>query len=158
MVKNNQIIINNIKKIDKNLFNKIISLKTNIQDFETYTDNLIHQENFKINVLFSDRTTTKIQNFLKKVEYDINQLLYDPYDYARDDLTSISCCILSQLLILKITLMILKSKMISSGNYINSYHNYYKSFPLTIFNDFDCKIIKLENKLNKSLIGVLNNV
>ena len=103
MVKNNQIIINNIKKIDKNLFNKIISLKTNIQDFETYTDNLIHQENFKINVLFSDRTTTKIQNFLKKVEYDINQLLCDPYDYARDDLTSISCCILSQLLILQIT-------------------------------------------------------
>ena len=158
MKNNNQIFIENIKKTDKNLFNKIMSLTTNIQNFETYTDNLIHQENFKINVLFSDRTTTKIQNFLKKVEDDINQLLCDPYDYARDALTSISCFILSQLSALKITLMILKSKMISSGNYINSYHNYYKSFPLTIFNDFDCKIIKLENKLNKSLIGVLNNV
>lgn len=158
MVKNNQIIINNIKKIDKNLFNKIISLKTDIQAFETYTDNLIHQENFKINILFSARTTTKIHNFLKKLENDMNQLLCEQYDYAIDELTLISCFILSQLLLLKITLMILKSKMISSGNYINSYHNYYKSFPLTVFNDFDCEIIKLENKLNQSLIGVLNDV
>lgn len=149
-----------IKEKNINLFNKIMQFKSDITDFNTYLDNLLNQDNFKTNILFSNRTTGKLGIYFEKITVDLKHLIEETYISkfsALYDFSSISYIIHSLTLILKTLLMKIKKRMISSGNYINSYHNYYKSFPLTKFNEIECTILILENKLNISLNEVLNN-
>ena len=156
-----------IKETNKNFLDVILKLQTDIMELNNCYNDIEHDSEFKTNNLFSDRFTMKLNKYFNNINMDLN-CLYDETNGAllkdtllpglnnTQDFLKIIVYVETLLNTLKKTLFWFRLRMTSTNKYFNTNNPYYKSFPLTKYDNTESLLLSVEYNLIENMESVLD--